>query len=422
MTPPGPNLELDDRDAAALNGELGAGVALAMRVLVGVARSMAAPRLIDISQAHVDGCLYIGQVSLDFAERLATGGARVRVPTTTNVSAIDRLRPDTWRGDPTMVPNARRLMDAYTALGCAPTWTCAPYQLGRRPVLGENIAWGESNAIVFANSVLGARTQRYGDFVDISAAIVGRAPYAGLHTDAGRYGQILIEIEDVPAEWRTSETFFPLAGLVVGQVAGALVPVVTGIVSATEDQLKAFGAAAASTGSVALFHVVGVTPEAPTLEACFPVSPPVQVARIGLAELREAWSWLDNGKGGKLGAVCIGTPHFSESEFETLARLLDGRQVHPQTPLIVSTSRHVWSRVTASGLADQLVDAGIQVVTDTCTYSTPILGRIDGLVLTNSAKYAWYAPGNTGAEIAFASLPACVESAVAGQLTMDPLG
>ena len=420
--PDEPDLELDERDTAALNGELGAGIALAMRVLVGVARSMRASRLIDISQAHVDGCLYIGQVSLDFAERLAGGGARVRVPTTTNVSAIDRLRPDTWRGDPEMVPNARRLMDAYTALGCAPTWTCAPYQLTRRPSLGENIAWGESNAIVFANSVLGARTERYGDFVDLSAAIVGRAPFAGLHTDEGRHGQVLIEVEDVPAAWRASDAFYPLVGLVIGQIAGSQVPVLTGIASATEDQLKALGAAAASTGSVALFHVVGVTPEAPTVEACFPVTPPTHVARIGQVELREAWARLNSGKGDRLGAVCIGTPHFSESEFDTLAELLDGRQVHPTTPLVVSTSRHVWSRVIASGLADHLMDAGIQVVTDTCTYSTPILGRIDGLVLTNSAKYAWYAPANIGAEIAFASLPTCVESAVAGRLTEDPLG
>lgn len=138
-----------------------------------------------------------------------------------------------------------------------------------RPRFGAHIAWGESNAIAFANSVLGARTQRYGDFVDIAAAVVGRAPFAGLHTDDGRLGEVLIDVTGLPADAVRRDSFFPLLGHLVGQWCGSRIPVVTGLSSATEDQLKAFGAAAASTGAVALFHIVGVTPEAHTSAEAF---------------------------------------------------------------------------------------------------------------------------------------------------------
>ena len=179
-------IELTARDRQMLEGADGAGVALAMRLIVRLAEATKATSLIDITRAHIDGCLYHGVVGLEFAERLAAGGARVRVPTTLNVSSLDLLHPDLYRGPADTAEAARRQMDAYTEMGCRPTWTCAPYQLPDPPGFGEQIAWAESNAIVFANSVLGARTERYGDFIDIAAALTGRVPNAGYHTDAGR--------------------------------------------------------------------------------------------------------------------------------------------------------------------------------------------------------------------------------------------
>ncbi len=190
---------LSEADWAYLNGEHGPGAQLAMRVLVAVAKSMDAPTLVDVHSAHVDGCLYVGSVSIDFVRALVDGSARVSVPTTLNVGSVDLRHPQYWNGPEELATKARTLMDLYAQLGCTPTWTCAPYLLANRPTLGQHIAWGESNAIVFANSVLGARTQRYGDFVDIAAAIVGRAPFAGLHTDEGRRGQILIDVTALPA-------------------------------------------------------------------------------------------------------------------------------------------------------------------------------------------------------------------------------
>ena len=411
-----PRPTLSERDRDCLRGDSGDGVALAMRVVVAVATAMRAPRLVDIDSAHVDGCLYVGPVSIDFARRLVDGGARVSVPTTLNVGSVDLQHPQNWSGSDELAENARTLMRLYTELGCDPTWTCAPYLLARRPAKGAHIAWGESNAIVFANSVLGARTQRYGDFVDIAAAVVGRAPFAGLHTDEGRLGEVLIDVTGLPQDVLVRDSFFPILGHLVGQWCGGRIPVVVGIPSATEDQLKAFGAASASTGAVALFHIVGVTPEAPTRAAAFGDRSPQDAVRVGVEDLRRAWSELCTRQDGTLAAVCIGTPHFSIAEFHTLAGMLDGRRVNPATPLYVNAGRWVYHEIEKSGIAEALQTAGVRVVTDTCTYNTPILGKLNGLVMTNSAKWAWYAPQNIGVDVLFADLESCVESAVQGKV------
>src|SRR5688500_14757804 len=161
---------LNDADRSMLEGAEGDAAAFAMRVLVSFAEALGAPALLDISRAHIDGCLYHGQVSLDFVERMVAGGGRVRVPTTLNVGAMDLIHPELVQlRDPERTA-ARRLMTAHEELGCQPSFTCAPYQTAFRPSFGEQIAWGESNAIVFANSVIGARTNRYADFIDLCCA------------------------------------------------------------------------------------------------------------------------------------------------------------------------------------------------------------------------------------------------------------
>ncbi len=149
---------------------------MAMRILTETARLMGADRLVEITNAHIDGCVYFADSGVFFAEKLRDLGARVSVPATLNVGALDLLHPDLVRAGRHALDMAKRLMTAYVDMGCTASWTCAPYQAGYRPGLGEQIAWAESNAIVFANSVLGARTNRYGDFFDICAAITGRAP------------------------------------------------------------------------------------------------------------------------------------------------------------------------------------------------------------------------------------------------------
>ncbi|MFV1960382.1 MAG: aconitase X [Acidimicrobiia bacterium] len=404
-------LELSERDRSLLAGDLGEAQQLAMELLIAVGEADGAHHLIDIEAAHIDGCSYHGQAGVDFAHELVEGGGEVQVPTTLNVSSLDLLHPDLYKGDPALAESAKGLMDLYVALGCSPTWTCAPYQLHDRPSFGQQIAWGESNAIVFANSVLGARTNRYGDFMDICCALTGRAPYAGLHTDAGRLATTQFNVV-LPDSILDDDLAYPLLGHVLGQLAGNRVSVITGLDErADEDRLKALGAAAASSGAVAMFHAVGVTPEAATLSEALGDTPAHHVVELSLDTLRDARRELTTAIG-TLGAVSVGTPHMSLEELGSLAVLVDGRKA--TVPFYVSTSRDVLSEAETAGVMTPIEAFGVIVVADTCTYITPIMGDIEGDVMTNSAKWAYYAPANLGVSVVIGSLADCVESAVTG--------
>jgi predicted aconitase len=415
-------VRLSEEDQALLAGAEGPASQLAMRIIVEMARLAGAAELIGVTSAHIDGCLFHGKAGLDFAEHLLRDGAAVRVPTTLNVASLDLLHPDRFRGDPETATAARRLMDAYVAMGCRQTWTCAPYQLPERPGFGEHVAWAESNAIVFANSVLGARTARYGDFIDICAAITGRVPHAGLHLTDRRRGQLVFDVRGLPERLCDQDLLYPLLGHLIGARSGRLVPVVDGLpAGVTEDRLKAVGAAAASSGEVGLVHVVGSTPEAPTLAEALQHHPAHEVVEVTPAMLRTARDQLTTAGNGsaRLVGVNVGTPHFSEAEFGHLVALLAGRPVHPEVEFYASTGRHVLARIEALGWAASLEAAGVRLVVDTCTYVTSILEHTDGVVMTSSAKWAWYAPGNLGVRVALGSLRECVESAVEGRIVRD---
>lgn len=406
-------MQLSETDRAMLGGDFGDALRIAMELLLSVAEAEGAEELVDIVGGHVDACLYHGRAGLDFARALVDGGGRVQVPTTLNVSSLDLLHPALYKGPAEIAGLARDLMETYVAMGCEPTWTCAPYQLAMRPQTGDQIAWGESNAIVFANSVLGARTGRYGDFVDISCALTGRAPYFGLHTDEGRRATMALEVT-VPDAVLSDELLYPVLGHLLGQLAGNQVAVIVGLDHrATEDRLKALGAAAASSGSVAMFHVAGITPEADTAEMACGGRSDVPRLEVGLDQLTAARKSLAQDSGQTLGAVSVGTPHFSRSELLELANLVDG--LESRVPFYVSTGRYVLESLPLDAKA-VIEEFGAQLVTDTCTYITPIMGEVDGIVLTNSGKWAFYAPGNLGVEVQLANLADCVGSAVAGEV------
>jgi predicted aconitase len=412
-------VQLNDSDRAMLGGDHGEAAAMAMRIVTRAAAVMEAPHLIDVSSAHIDGCLYHGQTSLDFVERLVQGGGTVRVPTTLNVGSIDLIHPELFRGSDRLRSAGRQLMEAHLALGCESSFTCAPYQLKHRPRLGDQIAWAESNAIVFANSVLGARTNRYGDFMDLCAAITGRAPYAGLHVDENRYAQVVIELPQLTGFDR--DLAFALIGLVVGTRTGSRIPVLVGLpADASEDELKALGAASASSGAMAMFHAVGLTPEAPTLAAALGGRSPLQHMRVTLSDLKDARRRLNQGvTGDRIAAVSVGTPHFSLSEFDQLDALLAIYADALRSPFYVNTSRFVLSQLQRDGRLERLQSRGIRIVTDTCTYITPIIEQLEGMVMTNSGKMAHYAPSNIDVRLAFGSLAECVRSAVGGRVILD---
>jgi predicted aconitase len=413
-------LMLDDQDKRALSGSDGAAHQLAMEVVVEMAGVVGARQLIDIESAHIDGCLPFGRVALDLPQRLIKGGGRVTVPTTLNVSALDLLHPELPAGNPDTAALGRHIAAAYEALGCQPTWTCAPYQLPERPALGSHVAWAESNAIVFANSVLGARTSRYGDFFDICAALTGRVPEAGLHLDANRGARAVFRLDGLNAEQSASDLLFALLGTLIGERSGGRLPAVVGLPAETsEDQLKALGAAAASAGSVAMFHAVGITPEAGTLdEALQGESPEVQID-VGPVDLRAVRARLGATTEGRLTAVALGTPHFSLAEIGNALRLLDGRPVAPGVAVYVSTARGTYRLAEEQGWIEGLEGLGVTVLVDTCTYLRPMVELGAGVVLTNSAKWAWYAPMTLGVEVVIGSLVDCLNSAVSGRLELS---
>jgi predicted aconitase len=398
-----------------------------MRLVVRAAEVLGAERLIPITRAHVDSCLYHGEATVDFVERLIAGGAQVTVPTTLNVGALDLLHPELWRGDPTPAKRGRLLMEHYRSLGCQPTYTCAPYQLAAaRPSFGEQVAWAESNAIVFCNSVLGARTERYGDFTDIACAITGRVPDAGLHrTDARRAVLVLRLGPDVPAALLQDDSLYPVLGIVLGRRAGSRVAVISGLPPAvSEERLKALGASAASSGAVAMFHAVGSTPEAPTLEEALQGRDPEEVVQIGIGELRAARDELTTALGGApvgtpIGTVSLGTPHASLAELRAVERELAGAPPAPGVELLVSTARTLLAEAEDEGLAARLRSLGVELLVDTCSYIAPVLRRSPLPAMTDSGKWAFYAPGNIGVEVVFGSLRECVRSAVEGRVWRD---
>lgn len=415
-------LALSDEDRSQLAGEQGAAVQFAMRILVRMATVMGASELLDIESAHIDSCLYHGRSGLDFAQRLVADGGTVCVPTTLNVSSLDLLHPDLYRGDVETGRLARDLMVLYEQLGCRPTWTCAPYQQDQRPSLGTNIAWAESNAIVFANSVLGARTNRYGDFIDICAAVTGRAPAAGLHLDEHRLATVVIDVNHLEPGVLAAPDFPAVLGYWMGAQITHEIAVIDGLPPDTgEDQLKALGAAGASSGSIALFHAVGITPEAPALAAALSPRVTPTVLRPSIESLRLVRGSLSRAEPGQpLAAVSLGTPHYSVSEFAQLATLLDGRRIAGGVTMFASTGRSVLNELSLRGLDTRLEASGVQIVTDTCTYITPIIEPRPGVIMTDSAKWASYAPGNIGAEVVFATTASCVESAVNGRIIETP--
>ena len=395
---------------------------LATRLVLSAAETSGATELVPIEMAHISACHYSGHASLDFAEFLLRNNARFAVPTHTNASLIacatPSLRPES--NDPESVAGARRLMEIYEQLGATPMWTCAPYQQpDGRPGFGQHVAAAESNAVSFFNSVLGARTNKYGDFLDVSAAVVGAVPLSGLHTDDGRGATHLFRLQ-LPDSASDAEhedaSLAHLVGIIVGRLTGTRVPVIDGMGPLGEDQLKAVAAAAASSGSVAMFHVVGVTPEAATLEAATGGRTPARQTVIDTGMLAETRAALSTRSSGWLSAVCLGTPHFSTEEFGELLRLLDGRSTRVQ--MLVTTSRAVLAEIDALGWRPQLADAGVRVICDTCTYYPPTPTGVSGFVMTNSAKWAYYAPGTLGVEVAFGSLRACVESAIGGEVVL----
>ena len=404
------SIELTAHDRALLDGSQGKAAQVAMQMVLRMAHIQGAKYLVDITQAHIDGCIYTGPASLRFAQQLVAWGAKVRVPTTLNSISVDQRR---WRElgiDPALGVPASALGDAYMAMGAQLSFTCAPYLLDSAPKAGEQIVWAESNAVVYANSVLGARTLKYPDYLDICIALTGRAPLIGCHLEDQRKARLHIE---VPPLSNLDDSFYPLLGYHIGALAGSRIPLISGLQQQHPilDDLKAFGAAFATTSAAALFHIAGVTPEA--LDPTRVIDGPLPVFKLSLEELRLSWQELNSARDARVDVVSLGNPHFSLSEFARLASLCQGRHRHPDVVLAITCGRTVLEQARVAGYIAVIEAFGAVIISDTCwcMLGEPVIPPAARNLMTNSGKYAHYAPGLVGRKVHFASLAECVDAA-----------
>ena len=291
--------------------------------------------------------------------------------------------------------------------------TCTPYLIGHCPKYGEHVAWGESSAIAYVNSVIGARTNREGGPAALAAAIAGRVPAYGYHLDENRRGQFLIHVRTELSDIAD----YGALGYWVGTRVESGVPVFTGIPKdVSNDQLKSLGAALASSGAVALFHIVGVTPEAPTLEAAFGGNAPKETWDFGAAEKEAAYGRLSKQQGQPVSLVAMGCPHSSINEIIRVAELVKGKRV--KTAFWMLCAQPVKHLAERSGHAAVLAQAGITLVCDTCPVLGAMAGPMDKIgmtaMATNSAKLAHYAPGQWKIPTYYGTTEQCVNAALEG--------
>lgn len=406
-------LDLSDSDRAMLDGADGPAMRIAMEVICAMATLQGAMALVDVTQGHIDGCILANTANLRFAETMAEMGGRVRIPTTMNAISVDHGNWRTQGVPPDFGLRAARLADAYVKMGARPTFTCAPYLLETAPKAGENIGWSESNAVIFANTVLAARTVKHPDYFDLFIAMTGRAPLSGVYLPANRAPRLRIHI-DVPQGH--DDSLWPMLGYIAGQLAPSCIPILTGLeaTAASRDDLKAMCAAFGTTSAAPMLHVAGHTPEAED----FPE--PADRMTVSRADLARVWAELNHGPR-QIDLVAFGSPHFSLSECHALADLAHGQRAEG-TEMIVTVGQNVLRAARDDGTLAKLESFGAQIFPDICwcSITEPLLPPQARSLMTNSGKYAHYAPGLSGREVRFGSLAECAETARTGIAPASP--
>ena len=406
-------MKLTREEQAWLKGENGDALRRAMEILVALGKIYAARRLIPVASVQISGVSYrnLGAAGLEFLQRWADEGARVRVPTTLNPAAMDLYD---WRAqgfDPDFAAKQHAVIKTFTRMGVSegqPCPTCAPYLIGNVPALDEHVAWAESSAVSYANSVLGARTNREGGPGAIAAALAGRTPAYGLHLDENRRATLRVEVENDPHVISD----YSALGAIVGKIARNRVPYFVGLpvqrkMPRWEEKLKALGAAMAATGAVALYHVAGVTPEARARPMLAPDPETLTVTDLapGYAMFNDPVTAVD--------LVWIGCPHASLAEIALIAEKLKGRRL--AIPLWITCARPVKEAARSLELAPPIEEAGGRLVADACTAIAPVRDLGFEAVATSSAKAAFYLRNLAGVAARFGTLDQCISAAVNGK-------
>ncbi|MET4808282.1 aconitase X [Limibacillus sp. MBR-115] len=408
------DLNLTAGDRSLLSGARGPAAKFAMETLCAMAALQGADRLIDVTRVHIDGCIYASPANLRFAAAMAEMNAKVVVPTTMNAISVDYANWRSQKVPPEFGLPASQLADAYVRMGARPSFTCAPYHLDDKPLEGEDIGWSESNAVIYANSVLGARTAKHPDFLDLFIALTGRAPHAGVYLETNRAARRKIEVE-LPVGY--DDALWPLLGWLAGQLSPDRIPALKGLeaTAPSEDDLRALCAAFGTTSAAPMLHVAGITPEGNR-----PATDDADCVRITRADLARAWKGFNAG-GGDVDLVSLGSPHFSLAETRKFAALMEGRRCHPAVSVIITLGRETLATARDQGLAARLEKAGVQLIPDICwcSISEPVFPPQARVLMTNSGKYAHYAPGLCGRDVRFGGLADCALAAQNGKAPAD---
>lgn len=410
-------MHLTEEEQHMLDGGQGPAVQKAMQILVALGEGFEAKRLIETSNVHMAGSsvLVAEEAGTRWVEDLRRQGGQFVTRVTTNPTAVD---PTQWAaiGIPESDSKLQiRLTDAYAGMGANTCNTCIPYLVGNSPRFGEHMAWGESSAVVYANSVCGARTNREGGPSGMASALTGRTPEYGFHLKENRYGKFLIDVQTPLRDM----TDYGTLGCFAGKIAGQDTPVFTGIPPhPTLEELKALSAALASAGAVSMFHAVGVTPEAPTLEEAFGGKQPEKVLVFDEAEKRKVEAFLNKEPSDHVDWILIGCPNASVQEIREVAEALQGKKVHAGVTLWVTTAGAMYAMAERMGYIKTIEDAGAVVVRETCPFlaRSRVIAPSKGYktLTTNSAKMAFYAPGQFGLPTHYGNLPRVMHAAISG--------
>jgi hypothetical protein len=408
-------MHLTEEEHSWLAGEAGPALKRAIEIVVALGNIYGAERLIPVKSVQISGVSYrnIGAAGLDFLRHWADEGARVRVPTTLNPTAMDLAD---WRDqgfDPGFAEKQHAVVEVFARMGVGegrPIPTCTPYLIGNLPQMGDHIAWAESSAVAYANSVLGARTNREGGPGAVAAAIAGRTGAYGLHLDANRRATLRVEVKARP---QTASDYSAL-GAIVGEAARKAAPYFVGLSPERgkplwQEKLKALGAAMAATGAVALYHIEGVTPEARAAPMLAP-----EHERLVVDDLAPGYAMLSDDVE-TVDLVWVGCPHASLAEIAQIAEQVRGKRM--RVPLWITCARPVKDAAVAQGLAAEIEDAGGRLFADACMAIAPVRDLGFATVATSSAKGAFYLRNLAGVAARFGTLEQCVELAMGGERT-----
>lgn len=399
-------LRLTPYEQEMLDGKHGEAKQLAMRIMLKIGEPLGAEELVEVvsvqAMAHF-GSLHIA--GRDYLGRLACMGGKCCVPTTQDPASIPF---DTWEEmgyDKEYAENQMKLCESIMKLGEYHAWSCTPYVQGSVPRLGQNVAWAESSAVSYANSVLGARTNRTPAGLAVCAALTGRIPKFGLYFPENRKAQVRVNVDAGPL----SDLDYNTIGIIIGKRVGNNIPAIYGIPqSATNDNLKYLGACAASSGSVALWHAVGVTPEALYTDP-FADREPLDEFTITRELLTETEKTLCTKNPGEIDLYVTGCPHSSTAEVTKLAQLMEGRRVKAGKDMWIFTTAETNNMLKRSGVIQKMEAAGVRMMVQTCLVISPLVGNGKyKTLITDSGKNASYLPSEHGIELVYASMEDCV--------------